>query len=64
MPELVSGDLCSFSQTVQYGVVHYRCDDYRDGTITNTVTGQVVQHAPYNALRGFYRPDNQPKENV
>ena len=58
MPELVSGDLCSFSRTVQYGVVHFRCDDYRDGTITSAVTGDVIEPAPYTNLFGFYRSDN------
>jgi len=54
MPAPVSGDLCHFLPGGTM-VEHYRCDDYRDGTITNCITGETVQDAPYTAPRGFVR---------
>lgn len=48
-----SGDYCRF---LPGGLVeHYRCDDHRDGTITNCITGELVKSGPYSAPRGFNR---------
>jgi len=55
-----SGDMCSFGRGLvpAHYVTHYRCDDHADGTVTDCITGKIVQSAPVGALRGFYRPNN------
>lgn len=53
--QATSGDLCRFLPGGTGLVEHYRCDDYRDGTITNCITGELVKEAPYTAPRGFKR---------
>lgn len=57
MTEYVSGDYCRFlkAPAAPGSVEHYQCDDYRDGTITNCITGEVLKQAPYDAPRGFNR---------
>lgn len=51
----VSGDYCRFLRNAK--VEHYRCDEYRDGTITSVITGEVVKPAHWGAPIGFYRTD-------
>lgn len=52
-----SGDLCSFGRAPSpaYHVTHYRCDDYRDGTVTDARDGSIVTHAPAGSPKGFDR---------
>lgn len=51
---MISGDLCSFGPG-NFQVTHYRCDDYRDGTVTDVLNGTVVKPAPYSNPMGFDR---------
>lgn len=52
-----SGDLCSFGRAPMPAnyVTHYRCDDYRDGTVTDAMTGEIIQEASFGAPLGFER---------
>jgi len=55
----VSGDLCRFIKHPEGkpypAVEHYRCDDHRDGTVTDPATGKVLKNAPVGARGGFTR---------
>jgi hypothetical protein len=62
MSAAVSGDLCRF--VGRYGVEHYRCDEYADGTITNQVNGTTTTPAPEGALKGFEREARPPQVGV
>lgn len=55
-----SGDLCSFGRSPDpaHYVTHYRCDDYRDGTVTDCTTGKVVRFAKPGAPLGFNRQES------
>lgn len=54
----ISGDLCPLVEhpdgKTYPAVEHYRCDDYRDGCVTDPATGEVLKHA-VGGQRGFRR---------
>lgn len=54
-----SGDLCRFvthpGGKDYPAVEHYRCNDHRDGTVTDPATGRILTRAPIGAKRGFKR---------
>lgn len=52
--QMGSGDMCWFGPE-QYQVTHYRCDEYRDGTVTDVRTGMIVTSAPSTNPKGFDR---------
>lgn len=53
-PDMQSGDLCQFGPG-DFQVTHYRCDEHRDGTVTDVRTGEVVERADFRSPRGFSR---------
>ena len=52
-----SGSYCTFGQppVPAHIVTHRLCDEYPDGTVQNTVTGEIITRAPAGAPRGVQR---------
>ncbi|GAA4176027.1 hypothetical protein [Gryllotalpicola koreensis] len=59
LPKMQSGDLCRFVKDDRFAyplVEHYRCDDYRDGCVTDPTNGKVIKHSVGGRL-GFDREE-------